>query len=184
MDVAALLHDYGYPAIVAGTFFEGESVLIAAGALAQRGLLEWPWVYALGALGGFIGDQTWFAVGRWFGPRLIDRRPKLQAARDKMNALMTRGDAWIVMGIRFMYGLRVGGPIVIGASRISWGRYAFFNAIGALVWAGVICAGGYALGASIASASSQWRLVTIGIAAFAVIAIGVWFWRRRGRLPD
>lgn len=181
MDVTQLLRDYGYFAVLFGTFFEGESILLAAGALAQRGVLQWPWVIALAALGGFAGDQCWFWVGHFFGPKLVNRVQKIQAAKVRLDALMSRGDAWIVMGIRFMYGLRIAGPILIGMSAISWQRFAFFNAIGAIVWAVLVFTGGYLLGASIEAAASQWRYVTIGVAVVAVIAIAIWFWRRRSR---
>ena len=40
MNIAEWVQSYGYAAVAAGTFLEGESVLLVAGAAAARGHLE------------------------------------------------------------------------------------------------------------------------------------------------
>ena len=41
----------------------------------------------------------------------------------------------LILGFRFLYGLRSVTPFVIGMSGISWLRFALLNVIGAGIWA-------------------------------------------------
>ena len=43
-DGAQLIQSYGYWAILAGTFLEGETILVLAGFAAHLGYLQLPWV--------------------------------------------------------------------------------------------------------------------------------------------
>jgi len=55
-----------------------------------------------------------------------------------------------VIGVRFMYGLRIVGPIIIGASRLSPRKFLLFNVIGAALWALIFVSLGYLGGQVIA----------------------------------
>ena len=59
IDWSALLQHYGYFAILVGTFFEGESVLLLAAYTVHQHLLNFWWVIAAAMLGGFFGDQLY-----------------------------------------------------------------------------------------------------------------------------
>lgn len=72
---------WGYLAIVAGTFFEGEAILIAGGALAHRGILFLPDVILAAFLGSIVDPH----LGRrdvdafeWLQRGIERRRPWLQ----------------------------------------------------------------------------------------------------------
>lgn len=64
-----LITHYGYWAVAVGCLLEGETLLILAGIAARRGLLELPWVLAVGACAGALSDVAFFTVGRWRGQR-------------------------------------------------------------------------------------------------------------------
>jgi len=57
MSISSLIEHYGYAAVFAGSFAEGESVLLAAGFAAHRGLLELPLVMLAAFVAGTLGDQ-------------------------------------------------------------------------------------------------------------------------------
>ncbi|CAM5781478.1 DedA family protein [Castellaniella caeni] len=145
MDVADLIHAYGYWAVAVGTFLEGETVLLAASAAAARGYLQLPVVVALAAVFGSLGDQCFFFLGHRYGTRLVARFPALQPRVARAQALLRRYDARLILVIRFLYGLRMAGPIAMGASGVSWRRFALFNFIGAIVWALLVGGIGYGL---------------------------------------
>jgi membrane protein DedA with SNARE-associated domain len=50
MDIAGLIQNYGYLAVAVGTFLEGETILIVAGAAARRSYLAFPTVILIGTL--------------------------------------------------------------------------------------------------------------------------------------
>jgi len=141
-----LLADYGYVAVFVGTILEGETILILAGFAAHQGYLSFPLAVALGFLGGAIGDQTFFFLGRRYGQALIDRFPRLKSHVEQVNALIRRFHSMVIVMVRFMYGLRVAGPVVIGTSGVSPWRFVCFNLLGAALWSFVICGAGYLFG--------------------------------------
>ena len=57
MSLEHLIDAYGYLAILAGTFLEGETILILGGVAAKLGYLDLPWVIVCGFTGSLIGDQ-------------------------------------------------------------------------------------------------------------------------------
>jgi membrane protein DedA with SNARE-associated domain len=75
MTLEQLVSDYGYAAILIGTFFEGEMVLILGGFAAHRSYLQLPWVIVCAFVGTLFGDQLFYYIGRFRGMRLLERRP-------------------------------------------------------------------------------------------------------------
>lgn len=67
MDINHLISQYGYAALVIGSIAEGETITILGGVAAHQGLLKFPLVVIAVALGGMIGDQLLYFLGRQFG---------------------------------------------------------------------------------------------------------------------
>lgn len=132
-----------------GTLFEGESLLLAAGYAAHRGLLDWRLVVVVAIAGATVGDQLAFQLGRWKGRALITKVPLLARNEQRMCDLLGRYDALCVMGVRFLYGLRIAGPIIIGMSNLSVWRFAILNLTGAVMWALIVTGVGYVFGVAI-----------------------------------
>lgn len=144
--ISALIASYGYLAVFVGTLFEGETILLAAGYAAQRGLLHWPVVIAIAILGGTLGDQIAFMVGRWKGAFLISRFPSLAHRVPQVHRLLERHHVVLILVIRFLYGLRVAGPIIMGTSQVPFFRFVVLNFVGAILWALVVSGAGYYFG--------------------------------------
>ena len=146
MNIAEWVQSYGYVAVAAGTFLEGESVLLIAGAAASRGHLSMPVVIAIAALASFLGDQLYFLVGRRYGAALLVRYPSLQLRAARVRGLLDRHHLPLILSIRFLYGLRIAGPIAIGMSSVSWPRFLLLNGLGAVLWAMLVASLGYGAG--------------------------------------
>lgn len=177
----AWLHHYGYAAVLLGSLVEGETVLLLGGAAARHGELAWPLVVAVGALGGWLGDQLLYALGRRRGRAWLQRRPDARARAQAMLGWIARHPDATVIGVRFAYGLRLLGPAVIGMSDVPAVRFAVVNAVGAIVWAGLwVTLGGVAQHAAQAwiRSTHPWLL---GVAIVAAALGGVLVWCRR---PD
>lgn len=130
-----LLQTHGYWLLALGCLLEGETVLVLAGLAAHRGLLDPVAVVAIGASAGFAGDQLLFWVGRRHGARVLARWPRAAAQSARLNALLARWHDGVVVGVRFAYGLRIAGPLLLGLSDLRASRFALLNAVGACVWA-------------------------------------------------
>ncbi|HYL23963.1 MAG TPA: DedA family protein [Burkholderiales bacterium] len=178
-----LIADFGYIAVFIGTYLEGETVLALGGVAASYGYLSFWFVVGVAVVGAFLGDQTFFFLGRRYGTRALARFPSLAAKAPRVQALVRRWDAPAVMLLRFCYGLRIAGPIVIGTCGISPWRLAFFNFIGALVWAPLIAGIGYLAGQALEHWIGHVRHVQIVLLMIIMLAGVIWWlalqWRRR-----
>jgi len=148
IDLPALIQTYGYPLTFAGALFEGETIVTLAGLAARRGHLYWPALWVLAAAGGCVGDTIYFALGRRYGSELLARWPSFAPAIERVQRLVHRNPALAVIAVRFLYGLRIAGPVVIGSSGLSWPRYLALNITGAILWAACWLTAGYAVGAA------------------------------------
>ncbi len=146
MSLEQLVQNYGYLAVLTGTFLEGETILVLGGMAAKLGYLRLPGVIAVAFAGTLAGDQLYFHLGRRHGPALLARRPAWQARAGQVQALLGRHPDMVILGFRFLYGLRTVTPFIIGMSDISGLRFLLLNALGAAGWAVVIGSLGYLFG--------------------------------------
>jgi membrane protein DedA with SNARE-associated domain len=146
---AQFLSDYGYVALAIGCILEGETLLLLAGVAAHAGLLSMPLVVAVAFVFGTIGDQIYFFVGRRYGDKVLGRWPHFEKPAARVHRLIERHADALIVGVRFMYGLRLIGPVVIGMSAVPAVRFVVFNMIGAAVWAVVVAGAGYFFGHAI-----------------------------------
>ena len=88
-----------------------------------------------------------------------------------------------VFAVRFLYGMRLIGPVVIGASGLSPLRFALLNALGAAVWATVFASAGYFAGEALETLLGNlkpYRLpIALGVLALAVVIGLVRHWRAK-----
>ena len=171
-----LIRTYGYVALLVGTFFEGETILIIGGVMAHLGYLYLPLVMAIAFVGSFSGDQVFFYIGRAHGRDLLERHPKWCVRVEKIHIILERYNDLIMLGFRFVYGIRILTPIVIGSNhRIQAARFIILNAIGAALWAILVSAGGYLFGAALEVVMKDVRRYEIEV-IIGILVIGVLFW--------
>jgi membrane protein DedA with SNARE-associated domain len=146
MSLETIVSTYGYPAIAVGTFFEGETILVLAGFAAHRGYLHLPWVVIWGFVGTLCGDQLYFHLGRFKGIKFLEERPHWSFKSQYVFDLLQRHQVLLILGFRFLYGLRTVAPFLLGASGVSSTRFFVLNTLGGLVWAISIGISGYLFG--------------------------------------
>ena len=179
MTLTALIASYGYYVLFAGTFLEGETVLIAAGFAAHRGILSLFWVITIAFIASTLGDQLAFLLGRWHGKQLLQRFPVLRRKASIVQTLLDRYHVPLILGVRFFYGLRIAGPFVIGTSSIPHMVFASLNMAGALVWATVVATAGYYFGMAL----EMWignlkQFEETVLVIILVVGAFIWLWKR------
>ncbi len=174
-----LIEHYGYLAVFIGALVEGETILVMAGFLAHEGYLNLVGVMAIAAFGGFLGDQFFFALGRYRGREVLTRFPSLQARATRVGLLVLRYQNWLIVFIRFMYGLRVAGPILLGMTPVSHVRFAVVNLLGAIIWATLIGGAGYLFGQAVGLfLRDAQRYQAFALGTILLLGIGFWIYRR------
>lgn len=141
-----IVKDWGYIAVLFGAMIEGESVILTACVMAYLGYLSIAKIVAIAFMGTLVADQGLYYVGRFYGERILERFPKLKTPSEKAFLLLHRWDIWYILSFRFIYGIRIVSPIVIGSAGITPQRFIPLNFISAVVWTSVSCTGGYLLG--------------------------------------
>jgi membrane protein DedA with SNARE-associated domain len=175
-----LIRHYGYLAVFVGAVLEGETVLVLSGFAAHRGYLDLGWVIVIATLGGFAGDQFFFVIGRAHGSRVLARFPAIHAQAGRAQKLISRHQNWLIVGVRFMYGLRVAGPVLLGMSKVSHLRFAALNFVGAAVWATGFGGAGYLFGEAVELVLADARRYEgIALGLIVLAGTGVWLYRRQ-----
>ncbi|MDR0826700.1 MAG: DedA family protein [Desulfovibrio sp.] len=177
-DPARLLGEWGYLVILVWTFVEGETIVVLAGWLSESVNLK-PHLIALCAFcGSFASDQVMFSLGKHKGEDVLAYFPRVARNLDKAKGLFQKYDTALILGFRFVYGVRNITPIMLGLSGVSHKKFFFLNAIGAGVWAVSFTYGGLYAGKAFMHVMDR-----LGYGIFflllAVLAAAFLIWRLR-----
>lgn len=181
MSLEDFVTTFGYPALFAGTFLEGETFLLLAGFMAHRGYLDLSLVMLTGFLAALISDELFFFIGKTKGMRLAETKPQWQARIVKVRRLLDLYSTRMVLSFRFLYGLRTVSPFVIGMSNFSTRLFVCLDTLGAALWVVMIASAGYFFGHALETVIDDVKRYELGIAV-AFTVIGVSLWLVRGRL--
>lgn len=185
IDIAALLAQYGLLVLAIGCLLEGETVLVLAGLATHQGMLHLPQVFAVAVVFGWLGDQIFFWLGRWKGDAILRRFPSWGRQKPRLDKWIHKYHAPVIIMVRFMYGLRAAGPVLIGHSGLCPWKFALYNAIGALIWATIFITLGWVFGQAAEHVLLQinhWGHYVFYVGAIVILMGGFIFWlvnRRR-----
>jgi|SRR5882672_6041070 len=161
--------------------FEGETIVLLAGAAAHFGVLELPWVMASGLAGCVAGDQLWFFIGRRWGPRILALRPSWQERAERVHGYLRRHQDLLIFTFRFYYGLRAVTPFAIGSAQVPPLRFCVLNFASAVLWTAVFALAGYFLGDATERLIADPRYVPYAIGGTVLVVLMVFFAMRMRR---
>jgi len=142
-----VLPKYGYLAILLAAFWEGEVVLIAAGALCGSGYLDWRLTILAAAIGGSAGDQIYFYAAHDRAARAIKRSKRLSKWYPKISKFVLRHSTIAVLLSRFAAGLRITIPLVCATVGMPARKYSILSLVSGFAWASFWVAVSYQAGA-------------------------------------
>lgn len=121
-------------------------LLVAAGALAEQGVLR-PEIVLLAALGAcLLADHAWFLTGRRYGRRLLAGVCRLSLSPDscvrKTDDLITRHGAPLLLVAKFIPGVSAVAIPTAAAMGIPYRRFLLFDGLGCLLWSGAYVGAG------------------------------------------
>jgi membrane protein DedA with SNARE-associated domain len=175
MNLEQLINTYGYAAIFVGTCLEGETILVLGGIAAKLGYLELPWVILCAFAGTILADQSIFFLGRYKGQAVLNKWPAWQARTNKVRRHVKRHRIAIILGFRFLYGLRTVTPFVLGMSRVPAAEFVVLNIIAAGLWASLIGVAGYVFGDALELILGDIRHYQMELmGGIALLAVAIW----------
>ncbi|MEA2049117.1 MAG: DedA family protein [Campylobacterota bacterium] len=132
-----LMKEHGYFILFAWSILEGEMGLIMGGLLCHTGDMWLGFAIFVAGLGGFVGDQIYFYIGR-YNKSYVHTKFKGQRRKFALAHLLLKKHGWpIIFAQRYMYGMRTVIPISIGLTRYDAKMFAFINLLSAWVWAAI-----------------------------------------------
>jgi membrane protein DedA with SNARE-associated domain len=147
-----LLKDYleihGYWVLFAGTFLEGEAILIMAGFLAFQGYLHLSGVVLTAFAGSFLGDQFFFYLGRLKGKSLLRRFHFIARRFRPALRMIEKYGTFVAFISRFTYGFRIVLPVILGITNLPSKTFLGINLVSAFAWAVIFSLAGYLFGKS------------------------------------
>lgn len=176
MDIIETIREYGevfYVITFVLTFFEGETFVIFAGLAAEQGILRLDVLIACAWLGSFCGDQLYFAIGRRWGHRVVERFPRIKPSVNRAMAWLSRYNTWFILSFRFVYVVRNVSSFAMGMSTLSWPRFLVLNFIAAGLWATSFAGAGYLFGKAIESALGD-AARGFGLVMLALFMVAIW----------
>src|SRR5580765_35405 len=125
--------------VVVMPFLPGDSLLFVVGALCGAGLMNLPLVISLLIGAAILGNQSNYAIGRHFGPRVFqweNSRFFNKAAFDQAHAFYEKYGGATIVAARFMPFLRTFAPFVAGVAEMTRSKFTLFDVVGAVLWVG------------------------------------------------
>ncbi len=136
-------------------------------------------------LGGFSGDQIGYWLGRRYGVRGVMRGGRLgrlwQRHERRAVTLFRRHSVLAVSLARCIAFVRTIMPWFAGMSRMPYGRFALYDALGVLVWGLGHVALGYVAGQSWQLLATVLGSATLALLVIAALVAAVYLYRRRAR---
>ena len=169
--------------VVVMPFLPGDSLLFVVGAMCGVGLMSYPLSVGLLFAAAVLGNQSNYALGRHFGPRVFqweNSRLFNRAAFDAAHAFYERYGGVTIVAARFMPFLRTFAPFVAGVAQMTRAKFTFYDVTGGALWVGGIVTIGYFFG-NIPFVKANldkiiWAMILIpGL----IIMVGAWKARRR-----
>jgi len=139
------IHHYGVAAVFViltlesfGVPLPGESLLVVAAVLAERGDISFASLVLSAWAGSVIGDNIGYLIGKLLGRKLLLRyggKIGLDAGRlGKVEVVFARYGPAAVGFARFVNVLRQLNGVVAGTLGMDWRRFLVFNALGGGLW--------------------------------------------------
>jgi membrane protein DedA with SNARE-associated domain len=134
---------FGYIGVAIGTFIEGETTILLAAIFAKLGFLKLRYVIFWSFVGTFVGDCSFFFLGKYFGRQIIERYDFLRRKADTSDKIIHQYGNLILFIMRFLAGFRSIILLLLGCANLGAARFLFVDVASSVVWAVIISMLGY-----------------------------------------
>jgi membrane protein DedA with SNARE-associated domain len=167
---------FGESLVLIGLFFPATAIMLFAGGLIQKGVLDPVSVIGWSIAGAVLGDIVTYWIGRWIGPSVVHHWP---LNRDKTAVARARlffrkyGFLSIFIG-RFLGPVRSTIPLVAGIMRMRHLNFQIANVTSAVAWVPFMLLPGYFFSKAVGDFSELGVKQWIGVGAL-VLALTIAF---------
>jgi membrane-associated protein len=130
-------------------FLPGDSLLFVTGAMCGLGLMSLPLSVGLLWLAAVLGNQSNYAIGHYFGPKVFkweDSKFFNKKAFNQAHDFYEKYGGITIVAARFMPFVRTFAPFVAGVANMSRGKFTLYDISGGLLWVAGLVTLGYFFG--------------------------------------
>lgn len=167
-------------------------VLLAAGALARAGPLNFAFVLGWAILASLLSDVLWYELGRRRGRPILSWLCRISLEPDscvrRTEDVFARYGSRSLLVAKFIPGFSTAAPPLSGAFHMRLGRFLLFDSLGTLIWAGAFAGLGYLFSKQLEYVAAYAQrlgvtLVVIMVGGLAAYMIWKYVQRRRFLRP-
>jgi len=136
---------YGYWAVFFGVFLEslglplpGETLIIVAGLVAAKGILNFSWVVMLAIMATYIANNISYAAGYFGGRDFVLKYGKYifinETRLEVLENFFKEHGSKVVTFARFIIGMRQFNGFIAGMAKMPLAKFTVFNMVGAILW--------------------------------------------------
>lgn len=167
-----------------GFFLPGDSLLFIAGIYHAKYLDINLWfLIVLLVIAAILGTTVGYFFGRWAETYLKRRKENFFYKKKYMDMAQEfyerYGMTAFIMG-RFLPIVRTFVPILAGMVRIDFGKFFFFNLVGAATWIIVMIMAGHLLGTAFPAITDHLEVIVVGMVLLSAVPVLIsWFKNRK-----
>jgi dephospho-CoA kinase len=173
-------------ALFLGLLVPAEATVLVAAFMADLGYFDVGDVLLATLLGGFVGDQIGYALGRLHGRRAVAHTGMLgrlwRRHEARATVLFAQRSLYAITLARFISFARTLMPWFAGMTRMPYGRFLMYDIIGVLGWGIGSVTAGYLAGRSWQALASALGVVSAIIIIGTLVVMGSFALRARRRM--
>ena len=173
------------PIPLVGAFVPGQILLLLAGVMVKRGVLDFGDAVAFATIGAILGDLANYGLGKRYGEAILMKYGKhvflkpdrLQRVKE---VLLQYTGRTLILG-RFSSVTRWAAPFLSGSMGISFLKFMIYNVVGGLGWSLALVALGWFFGEGIEIASrhlGRYLLIAFILSGLIVLMVK---WKNKGK---
>ncbi len=178
--------------LLVGFMLPGDTLLIVTGILTFTGTIPQPiaLVAAIIFVASVLGNQLGYQIGRVGGPAVFRKQEGGLLSHKSVERTEEFFHRWGPLSLtlgQYVPIVRTLLPVAAGIGKMRRSTFTLFNALGSLLWAGILPVVGWGL-AHIPGVSElvvkYIDVVLLGVVAVSVVSIGIHWWRERREIRD
>lgn len=173
------------PIPLLGAIVPGQILLLLAGVMVKRGVLDFGDAVAFATVGAILGDLANYGLGKRYGEAILMKYGKhvfLKPDRmERVRELLLRYTGRTLILGRFSAVTRWAAPFLSGSMGISFLKFMIYNVVGGLGWSLALVALGWFFGEGVEIASrhlGRYLLIAVLLGALIVLMVK---WKNKGK---
>ncbi len=172
-DISEIIEQFGIYAVFVLCTVEGDITLLLSGVMAHGsffGNYSFLKVILAGTMGGVVGDNVAYLIGRWFRTTIKNYR-FYELARPRIERLIEKFGGFAIIISKYIYGIRAAMCLFYGIGRMPYLRFLVLDVISCSIWALLLAGVGYFFSGAITGIIGDFKRVGVGL--FFIVLVGV-----------